>query len=150
MGKDETDVEKTLEEMADNGLCQATTRDDTAYYQAAPFMPGILEYQFMRGTTTERDKKVARLIVDYKKAHNAVRPPAAQKMTFPAIWFITVDRTVEEGSTVHTYDQVKTYIDKNDSIATAACYCRQEALLLDENIHDMPMQVCMSFGAGAD
>jgi len=145
-----SDIENILESMADNGLCVSRKRDDNMYYQAAPFMPGILEYQFMRGTATDRDKKVARLIDDYKKACDTVKPPGERKITFPDIRVITVDETIEEDNTVHTYDQVKTYIDKNDSIATAACYCRQEAMLLGEDLHEMPLNVCMTFGPGAD
>lgn len=149
-GREVSDVEKILESMADNGLCIANRRNGSIHYQAAPFMPGILEYQFMRGTTTDRDKTIARLIDDYKKACDTVRPPSEQKITFPGMRVITVDKTIEEGNTVQTYDQVKTYIDKTDSIATAACYCRQKAMLLDEDLHEMPLDVCMTFGPGAD
>lgn len=150
VGKNETETETILEGMADSGLCSANRRDDTVYYGGAIFMPGILEWQFLPGGTTERDKKKARLIDAYKKAHDAIRPRSEQKTTFAGTRVITVDRTIEEGNTVHTYDQVKTYIDKNDLIATAACYCRHKAVLLDEDIHEMPVQVCMSFGPGVD
>jgi hypothetical protein len=60
-------------------------------------MPGILEYQFMRGTSTDRDKKIARLIDSYKKAHDGVLPPAEQKIAFPLMRVITVDRLIESG-----------------------------------------------------
>jgi Pyruvate/2-oxoacid:ferredoxin oxidoreductase delta subunit len=45
---------------------------------------------------------------------------------------------------------VQTYIDKNDSIAVGACYCRHKAELVGEDTHGMPTQVCMTFGKGAD
>jgi len=143
-------IQSILEGMADRGLCIASNRDGQVYYQGVPFMPGILEYQFMRGTSSVRDKKIARLIDDYKKAHEAIKPLSERKLTFPEIRVIPVDKTIDEENTVHTYDQVKTYIDKNDQIATAACYCRQKAHLLGEDTHEMPMNVCMSFGPGAE
>ena len=59
---------------------------------------------------------------------------------------ITVDRTIDAGNTVHTYDQVSNYIDKNDTIAVGTCYCRHAAKLVGEDTHDMPMDVCMWFG----
>ncbi len=150
IGRDGTEIENILEGMANGGLCTANRRDGTVYYGGAIFMPGILEYLFMRGTETDRDKKLARLIVDYKKACDAIQPKSERKETFAGMRVITVDKTIDEESTVHTYDQVKTYIDQTDLIATAACYCRQEAKLLDEDIHDMPINVCMSFGPGAN
>lgn len=149
MGTDATEIESILESMANSGLCAANRRDDKMYYVAVPFMIGIMEFQFMRGTATERDKKIAHVMDAYKKAYNAIQPPSEQKMTFPGIRVIPVDRMIEDKSTVHTYDQVKSYIEKNDLITVSTCYCRQEALLLGEDIHDMPMQVCMSFGPGA-
>src|SRR4030042_2829012 len=62
MGKDEREIEAILETMANKGLCMAFKVDQTNYYQGARFMPGILEFQFMPGKITERDKKIARLI----------------------------------------------------------------------------------------
>jgi len=149
MGKDEKEVEDVLESMANSGLCAATTREGQTYYAGAIFMPGILEWQFMRGTATERDKRVAKAIDEYKKAHDAIRPPSEQKASFPGMRVITVDKMIEDENTVHTYHQVKTYIDRNDDIAVGTCYCRHKAALLGEDTHDMPNQVCMSFGPGS-
>lgn len=144
LGKPESDIIPTLERMADRGLCKTFLKDGVRYYQGEIFVPGIFEYQFMSGKTTERDKKIARLIHDYKNAFEAARGEA--KMTFPTSRVITVDKTIDAGNTVHTYDQVATYIDKNDTIGVGACYCRHEAWLLDEDTHGMPMEVCMWFG----
>jgi len=150
VAKSEAETEEILESMADSGLCSAHRRDGTVYYGGAIFMPGILEWQFLPGKTTERDKKKARLIDAYKKAHDAIRPLSEATPTFAGTRVITVDRTIDEDSTVHTYDQVKTYIEKNDLIGVAACYCRHKAVLLEEDTHGMPIQVCMSFGPGVD
>ena len=149
LGRDKVEVENILESMANSGLCRTGKQNNTVYYRASPFT-GIMESQFMPGTTTQRDKKIARLIESYEKAYDAVRPPAAQKMTFAGLRVITVDRTVDAGNTVHTYDQVQTFIDKNDTIAVTECYCRHKALLLGRDIHGMPNSVCMSFGEGAE
>jgi len=148
MGKPEDEIKTTLKTMADKGLCRTFLKDDVRLYQGEPFMPGIFEYQFMSGKTTDRDKKIARLIQAYKKAFNALKGSA--KMTFPITRVITVDRTIEAGNTVHTFDQVSTYIDKNDTIGVGTCYCRHAAKLVDEDTHDMPMEVCMWFGNMAE
>jgi hypothetical protein len=108
LGKPENDILTTLETMADRGLCKTFLKDDVRYYQGEPFMPGIFEYQFMPGKTTDRDKKIAKLIGAYRHAYDAAK--GETKMTFPFTRVITVDKAIEAGNVVHTYDQVATYI----------------------------------------
>ena len=148
MDRSEIEIKAILEAMADKGLCKTYKQDGVRLYQGEPFMPGIFEYQFMSGKSTDRDRKIAGLIKAYKKAFNAAR--GAVKMTFPITRVIPVDRTIEAGNTVHTYDQVSTYIDKNETIGVGTCYCRQASKLVGEDIHDMPMEVCMWFGNMAE
>jgi Pyruvate/2-oxoacid:ferredoxin oxidoreductase delta subunit len=148
MGKREEEVEPVLESMADKGLCGAGKMGDTTFYTSLPFVPGIFELQFTRGTATEKDKKLAKLIHDYKAAVDAVQGPA--KVTFPTTRVISVDRKIQGGNTIHTYDQVASYIEKYDPLAVSTCYCRHEAKLIDENDDcGKPNEVCMQFGMGA-
>jgi Pyruvate/2-oxoacid:ferredoxin oxidoreductase delta subunit len=147
IGRDKSEIEAVLEAMANKGLCAAVTMDGTAYYQSARFMPGILEFQFMPGRTTERDKKLARLIYAYKKAYN--QKTVHRETEFPATRVITVDRAIAPENQIHTYDQVQTFIDKNEYISVSACYCRHAAELRGEDTHGMPKDVCMQFGLTA-
>ena len=148
MGKDEGETREILEAMANKGLCFTINRDDTILYRGSPMMPGILEFLFMKGSTTERDKKIARLIHNYELAYDAKAGPATGT-AFPGFRVITVDKTVEPNNTVHTYDQVQTYIDKYEPIAVSTCYCRHAAVLRGEDIHGMPNETCMQFGPTA-
>ena len=148
MGKSEKEVAPILEAMADKGLCSAAKMGDTSLYGGPPFVPGIFEFQFMRGTSTDRDKKLAGLIRAYKAAFDAVQGPP--KVTFPETRVITVDRAVKAGNKIHTYDQVASYIEKYDPLAVSTCFCRHQAKLIDEGEHcGKPDEVCMQFGMGA-
>ena len=148
MGKLEDEVAPILETMADKGLCSAGRMGDTTFYGSLPFVPGIFEFQFMRGTSTARDKKLARLIHSYKTAVDAAKAP--QKLTFPATRVIPVDRRIQAGNIIHTYDQVASYIEKYEPLSVSTCYCRHEAKLIDENDDcGKPNEVCMQFGMGA-
>jgi Pyruvate/2-oxoacid:ferredoxin oxidoreductase delta subunit len=147
MGRDEKEIEAVLEAMADKGLCLAVSMDQSRVYQAARFMVGILEFQFMPGKTTGRDKKIAQLIYAYKKAFDQKTDRSV--MSFPTTRVITVDALVKVDNQVHTYDQVKTFIDQSDPIAVTTCYCRHAAFLRGEDIHGMPNDVCMQFGPWA-
>ncbi len=147
MGRNESEIGRIVESMADKGLCEAMTFGDTSFYQAARFAIGILDYQFMRGTSTDRDKKLAELIHAYKVAYDAKSEPV--KLNFPTLRVLPVGRAIKAGQTVHTYDQVQTYIEKYDPIAVGSCYCRHEAALLGKDTHGIPIWVCMTFGMSA-
>ncbi len=142
------EVREILENMADKGMCGTTTSSGITLYQGLPFMPGIFEFHFMAGTATERNKRVAQLIHAYKKAHSSACGVPA--ITYPVTRVIPVARAIQVENLIHTYDQVLTYIEKYDSIAVGTCYCRQAAKLRGEDIHGMPLEVCMWFGNIAD
>jgi Pyruvate/2-oxoacid:ferredoxin oxidoreductase delta subunit len=146
--RSEQDVRGLLERMAGKGLCGASAASGVTLYQGLPFMPGIFEFHFMAGNESERDRKVAHLIHAYKKGCEAAH--GAQPITYPLTRVIPVARTIRAGNVIHTYDEVVTYIDKYDSIALGTCYCRHAAKLRGEDIHGMPLDVCMWFGNIAD
>ena len=148
MGQDEAKIEGILEEMANKGLCIALKQDNKQYYRAAPFLFGILEFIFLRGGTTEKDKRLAKLIRAYKKTYDEVTGPV--QINFPTSRVITVDKTIEARDTVHTYSQVQSYIDEYDPISVGTCYCRHEAMLDGEDGHGMPMEVCLYVGQTAE
>lgn len=148
VGKKEEDVSEILETMADKGLCIAGKKGDLPVYGGPPFMPGIFEYQFMRGTSSEKDKKLARLIKEYKVAVDAKR--GDKRESFPTMRVIPVNRTIKAGNQIHTYDQAAAYIEKYKPLAVTTCYCRHQARLIDEKDHcGKPDEVCMQFGRGA-
>lgn len=147
-GRPAEEVAAVLENMANKGLATAGRLGDQFFYGAPVFVPGIFEFQFMKGTKTERDRKLARLIHDYKHAVDAKKGPPEEK--FPSMRVIPVDTYVESTNKVHTYQQAATYIDKYDPISVSTCFCRHEAKLIDETDDcAKPDEVCMQFGMGA-
>jgi hypothetical protein len=101
-GKTEEEVAPILEAMANKGLCVAGRMGETVLYGGPPFMLGIFEFQFMRGTSTDKDKKMAQLIHAYKEAYDAAK--GVPTVTFPTTRVITVDRVIKAGNRIHTYD----------------------------------------------
>jgi Pyruvate/2-oxoacid:ferredoxin oxidoreductase delta subunit len=148
LDRSKEEVESTLQTMASKGLCIAVNIGETEIYTLPPFVPGIFEFQFMRGTRTERDLRLAKLIHNYKEAVDAVN--GIPKISFPPTRVITVDEKIEAGNQIHTYDQIATYVESSDSISVATCFCRHEAQLIDENDScGKPNEVCMQFGIAA-
>ena len=147
-GRSPKEVSEILERMAGRGLCGVSKTSDGALYRGLPFMPGIFEFIFIGGGESNREKTVARLIHAYKKAY--LEAKGVEKISYPLTRVIPVARTISAGNTIHTYDQVMTYIDKYDVIGVGSCYCRQAAKLRGEELHGMPVGVCMWFGEMAE
>ncbi len=148
MGKPVEVVADILESMADEGLCTAGRFENTTFFGAPVFVPGIFEFQFMRGTSTDRDIKLARLIHQYKAAVDKFQGPP--KVTFPTSRVIPIDSKIEARNQIHTYDQVAAYIEKYEPLSVSTCFCRHEAKLIDpEDDCGKPDDVCMQFGLSA-
>jgi len=146
--RDEGEVGAALQAMAAKGLCMAVELNGKQSFSLPPLVPGIFEYQFLRGTKTEKDRRIAKVIRAYRQAVNAVQ--GMPKVTFPATRVIPVDEKIEAGSTIHTYDQMSAYLENADTISVATCFCRHEAELVDPSDScGAPNEVCMSFGIGA-
>jgi Pyruvate/2-oxoacid:ferredoxin oxidoreductase delta subunit len=148
LDRSKEEIESTLQEMARKGLCMSIGTDGAKAHALPRFVPGIFEFQFMRGTRTEKDLRLARLIHQYKQAVDAVK--GIPKIDFPPTRVITVAEKVEVGNKIHTYDQVTAYVESADPISVATCYCRHEAELVDPgDTCGKPNGVCMQFGIGA-
>ena len=146
--KSKDEVESTLQTMAGKGLCISLDMGGTRIYSLPPFVPGIFEFQFMRGTRTERDRRLAKLIHSYKEAVDSIN--GIPEISFPPTRVIAVDDKIETGNKVHTYDQVSAYVESSDPISVCTCFCRHEAKLIDENdTCGKPDGVCMQFGVAA-
>ena len=141
-------VAPVLEDMADKGLVFSLKKDNRALYSGLPFVPGIFEYQFMRGSATARDRRLAVLIKDYKQAVDRRRTPV--RKDFPAFRVIPVNRSIDARTRVHTYDEVRSFIENSEPLAASTCYCRHQARLIDEKGHcGKPDDVCLQLGWGA-
>ena len=142
------EVSEILERMAGRGLCGVSKTSDGELFRGLPFMPGIFEFIFIGGGESERERTVSRLIHAYKKAYSQAK--GLEKISYPLTRVIPVSRTIRAGNTIHTYDQVMTHIDKYDVIGVGACYCRHAAKLRGEELHGIPVGVCMWFGEIAE
>jgi Fe-S-cluster-containing hydrogenase component 2 len=148
MGLPEEEVSPILESMSKKGTCQFMVEDGIRYY-TAPGLLTIRDLQFMRGTSTERDKLLANLFDNYSKAQEAITGPIA--VPLPLFRVILIEKTIPVENVVHTYDQVSHYIEKADPIAVSTCYCRQQAKLVDPEYNcQAPMETCLHFNRSAE
>ena len=68
LNRDEQELVASLETMADSGLIFTAKNDaGETEYSLTPFVPGVWEFQLMKGTDTEHDRRAARMMYDFGK-----------------------------------------------------------------------------------
>jgi len=148
--KDLKKLDGQLETMADKGLIHIRERDGKKLYEALPFVPGITEFQLMRGIVDERHKKIATLLRDYTRAmiksFMSADPPKLESSA--AGKKVAVDKEIEHKSTIVPFEELKELILKTDYISVGTCICRHQAALLGKP-SDKPVNNCMILGESA-
>jgi electron transport complex protein RnfB len=151
-GRDPVEVERLIDGMCNKGLVIGRPRGGVDVYSLLQILPGIFEYQFMKGEVSDRTRKLARLFEDYQNvvyslADQAVKQ-GAKIEAFPFARVIAVEEEISAGMEVQPYDRVSAYIESADHIAVSQCYCRHHGELLGRPC-DKPKEVCLTFGPGA-
>ena len=148
-GGDPKGVESLLETMANKGLVTTRERDQVTVYSLMPLIPGIFEFQFMKGEVNDRAKKLARLFEDYFNVANQHMATARTGFAaFPYFRVIPVEEEIPADVEIHSYDRVSEYVTNSDHLAVSICYCRHHGELLGRPC-DKPKDVCMTFGPQA-
>jgi Pyruvate/2-oxoacid:ferredoxin oxidoreductase delta subunit/DNA-binding MarR family transcriptional regulator len=164
LNRDEKELTEMLESMADIGLIFVSkTEEGESEYALTPFVPGVLEFQLMRGTETDEDRRKARMLEDFLQAMadmtreatgDILKDPAKAKEMIrnPGLRTIPVEEVLPRGSEIYPYEHLTELIDKEDSFAAAICHCRQQAKLLGNpcQVEDAPKNSCLYFGKAAD
>ena len=83
-GKSEQEISLILESMADKGLILAGEFDGTSFYGITP-LELIIDFQFMRGTNTKRDKKLAKLYHGTVSVESEAGKGTTFLLTFPCL-----------------------------------------------------------------
>lgn len=146
-GRATEDVAELLERMADKGLVISSDKGGIRRYNLPPLVPGIFEFQFMKGEVSDRTRRMARLFEDYFKA-TWKDQSARRGASLPFARVIPVEKEIAPGVNVYPYEQLSEYIKKTEHIAVSTCYCRHHGELLGRPC-DKPKDVCLSFGPSA-
>lgn len=160
LNRDEKGLADLLESMADSGLVFALKDDGGEYeYSLLQFMPGVVEFQLMKGTDTPKDRKIAGMFEDMMRnmgklmsAAKKDAKPAKDKMPTPAIRTVTVEQELPAGSEIYPYEKLTELIEKETSFAAAKCYCRHHDYLINKpcEVEGVPEYSCLAVGRMAD
>ncbi len=130
-----------LEILMHNGIIVGTRSRNAGVmvYRLMGLYPGIFEYTFLRGESSERDKKLAVLFEkllgeitkgtqkNYDSIINVFKDLPPTDRTLP------VEKEVEVGTeTVMPFEEIKKYVEEYDDIALVHCYCRHAKDLIND------------------
>jgi len=161
LNRDLEPLTEMLEAMADNGLVFVVKGDDgVSKYSLTQFVPGVVEFQLMRGTDTPKDRKVARQIKDFfdgpmrEIMEPVLNDPELMKQMLPEApaRVITVETELPQGTEIQTYEKLSKMLDAEKAFAAAKCYCRHHAHLVDEpcKVEGVPEYSCLLCGETAE
>jgi len=148
--KDIAKVAAQLEGMGDKGLIHIKESGGKNLYEALPFVPGLVEFQLMKGIVDERSKKWAALLSAYSRAikREFMSGKALKIEKSAAGRKVAVDKDVQQLASVIPYKEMKQLILDTEHIAVGTCVCRHQGNLLGKPSSE-PMEVCMVLGESA-
>ena len=143
--KDKTNLDEEaltliLNDLMNKGVIVGTRskRSGVMVYRLLGAFPGLFEFQFMRGETGEKQKKLAHIFDNIfkelsKGAQKNYDTLVEQYKKFPPITrVIPVEEEIEDVPVdkILPHEEASRIVDKYDDIALVHCYCRHEKDLL--------------------
>ncbi len=162
LGRDIGPLTDLLENMADNGLMFVSkNKAGLNRYALTQFVPGVVEFQLMRGRDTPKDRKVAEMIEEFFEGEMAdimasvFKDPEMVKQILPEApaRIITVEKELpQQTEEIYSYEKLTEMLAREESFAAAKCYCRHHTYLVDRpcKIENVPEYSCLMFGPAAD
>jgi Pyruvate/2-oxoacid:ferredoxin oxidoreductase delta subunit len=141
-GMPEDALLQTLEGLMRGGVVVGlpSRRTGVMVYRLLPLFPGIFEYTNLRGETSERHKKIARLLHTLlgdvrdlaQDNYDDFVDLARQLPPVPRIVSVEEEVNAATGDKIMPAEEVSRIIDRCDQVALATCYCRHGKDLLDD------------------
>ena len=141
-----------LESLAAKGLVMDLEAGGEYRYTISPFVIGVFEFTMMRTDGCVDFPRVAKLFKEYLTAGggffeaNAGRGERVSVMrTIPHAGALADQPHVE----VLDHEKAEEMVERAGGVIAGTCSCRHEKLHLGEKRCDTPLDVCLSFDAGA-
>lgn len=159
LNRDDKHLERLLEGMADEGLVFVEKKGNgEKVYSLSPFVPGIFEFQSLKGEETEKVRRRLKMIRAVNEgletlAGDLFRNPdlANEQLGRPGLRTLAVEAELPSDTHVATWEQVSAIVDREESFAVGACACRHEKKLEGDPCKlDAPADACVYFGKVAD
>ena len=127
-------------------------------YYVSPLMPGMLEFEFMKGLSEEKHKKLAKLHEqffddmremtqgNYEKVVSMMQNAPAISRTVPVEEIIA-----PADEEVVPFEEISKLLDNSGTIAVGSCYCKHHHDLIEDPCKRTDVRkLCFVFGRSAD
>jgi len=137
------EVKAVLDAMSDKGLVMTSTKTDPTFYAPLPWLTGWGDW-----TAYWEDEKTALLEFEYRQgfAQAMMKEDAHRPNIFRTV---PVYEKIPDKSTVAPHDNIRTILERAESISLADCYCDLHRKKTGEKTTE-PLERCFLFGAYAD
>jgi len=150
---EQTKLRKMLDDMCSKGLMMDIWLKGEYYYQISPMIVGIFEFTMMRTKGELNFKEWAKLFQAYMDGDDTFF-----KANFGDGKKISILRTIPHEEAIDSseyvevldYEKATSIVEQADKYCIGICSCRHEKLHLGEKECDVPLDMCFSFGTGAD
>ncbi len=149
-GKDLKKVEPMLLDLVSRGLLVEFNKNGVQKFQMAPFVPGVVEMQLMKGEDTPQARQIAHKMHELLFDMHDEFLDALEKMGSSFARVIPVDKNISQESYVLPYEDARYIINNAKRFALSHCYCRADKDLRGEKACNAPRDICMSFDFAAD
>ena len=149
-GSDPDILAGQLEAMGDKGLLHIREVAGKKVYELLPIVPGMLEFQLMKGIVDEHNKTIAVLLNNYSKAVKNMflssSPPQIEAAA-PGRK-VTINQEIANMMTIVPYNEARELVENTEFISAGTCLCRHQGALLGRPCQK-PANNCMIFGETA-
>jgi ferredoxin len=136
-GRDPRTLATHLKEMAEKGLVNRVKSTNHVLYGAAPFVPGI--YEFQVGAMTP---ELAEL---YEQLSEEAYHKTIAEIAFTFGRIVPVNEAIETLCRITPYEDAREILHRADRIVVTECICRKQQDLIGKGC-DKPRDTCMLFG----
>ena len=152
LGRDETETEKILDELASRAiLLDARDDEGNKRYILPPPMAGFFEFSLMRTREDLDQELLSELLHQYINVEeDFIKELFLSAETRPGRVFVQ-EEVLSRDNLIHTldYERASHIIETAEHIGVSTCYCRHKMHHLDQAC-DNPLEICLTFNTAAD
>jgi ferredoxin len=149
-GYEKTRLRNLLEGLADKGLVVDFWIGEQYQYMPSPLFIGIFEFTMMRSGSGVDSRTLGKLFHEYLSDGAAFAENCKGGTRVSVIRALPHEESLGDHVEILDYEKTSAIIDRADRFSLGICSCRHEKLHAGTRLCGGPLQVCSSFGRGAD
>lgn len=151
-GIEKTRLDPLIVSLGEKGLIMDVWIGDRYYYMPSPMFVGIFEFTMMRTGNEVDSKKLAKLFNEYMNEEKSIAVNFGNGEILGPLRTMPHEGTIHETAytEVLDYEKISSIVESNQKFSIGLCSCRHEKYHTGEKSCDIPLDTCISFGAGTE